>query len=425
MGDIIAPDNDATSSEMPRSAPATRWQTALRSLEHRDFRLFWAGLLISVTGTWMQRAAQGWLVLELTGSAFSLGIVAACGAFPILLFSLFAGVIADRFTKRNILLVTQSLAMTQALLLAWLTYTDLVQVWHVMLLAAFLGTVNAFDMTTRHAMTIELASREDVFNAVSLNSSALQMGRIAGPAVGGVLLATAGIAGCFLINGLTFLPIIIMLMLISPRRPQKVRSRPMLGHIREGVAWVKDQPVPRTVLAMIAVSSLFAMPYVTLLPIFAEKVFAVGPQGYGFMFSAPGAGALIAAVVLTTKSHRWRPGAVVTFGSLFFPLMLAAVAISPHYVVALVMLFLTGLGMMTFNVVANTMLQRAPPDELRGRIMSLRTFVFAGFTPFGNLELGAVAEWLGPRAALGIGAGVCLASALTAWRRVPALRRSG
>lgn len=182
--------------------------------------------------------------------------------------------------------------------------------------------------------------------------------------------------------------------------------------------------MPRTLLAMIGVSSLFAMPYTTLLPVFARDVFRVGPQAYGLMFAAPGVGAFLAAIALTLRGHLWRLGAVVTFGSLFFPVMLAGVAVAPVYRAAIMMLFLNGVGMMSFNVVANTMLQRAPPDHLRGRVMSLRTLVFAGLTPFGNLQVGAVAEWLGPRVALGVGAAVCLLSALTAWWRVPALRRS-
>ena len=402
----------------------SRWPMALRSLRHRDFRVFWTGLIVSVMGTWMQMAAQGWLVLDLTDSPLSLGIVGACGAFPMLLFSLPAGVVADRVSKRNIVMVTQTLAMLQAFSLAALVHFELVKVWHVMALAACLGTVNAFDMTTRHAMVIELASKEDALNAVSLNSSAFQTGRMVGPAVGGVLLAQVGIAGCFLVNALTFMPMVVALLLISPRPPRAVTVGPLRSHIGEGLRWVKGQRVPRTLLAMIAVSSLFAMPYTTLLPVFARDLFEVGPQAYGLMFAAPGVGAFLAAVTLTWRGHLWRLGAVVTFGSLFFPLMLGGVALAPVYRTAMIMLFLNGVGMMSFNVVANTMLQRAPPDELRGRVMSLRTLLFAGLTPFGNLQMGAVAEWLNPRVALAFGAAVCLISALTAWWRVPALRQS-
>jgi MFS family permease len=381
-------------------------------------------MLVSVIGSWMQMAAQGWLVLELTNSAFSLGLVAACAAFPTLVFSLPAGVVADRLKKRNILLVTQTLAMFQAFALAFLIYAGLVEVWHVMVLAAFLGTNNAFDMTTRHAMVIEVSSREDAFNAVSLNSTAFQVGRVVGPTVGGVLLGSIGFAGCFFVNGLTYLPMILALVMITPRPSREVSAQPMLRHIGEGIAWVRAQPVSRTLLAMMAVSSLFAMPYTTLLPVIAKDLFNKGPQAYGFMFSAPGLGALVAAVTLTAQSHRWPPGPLVTFGSLIFPVMLAGVAFSPSYGMVIAALILNGVGMMTFNVVANTMLQQAPPDALRGRVMSLRTFVFAGFTPFGNLQIGAMAQWMGPRVALALGAGVCFASALAAWWRVPALRQS-
>ena len=369
-------------------------------------------------------AAQGWLVLDLTDSPFMLGVVGACAAFPMLVFSLPAGVVADRISKRQILLVTQSLAMAQAFCLAALTHTGVVQVWHVMVLAAGLGTINALDMTTRHAMVIELASRKDALNAVSLNSTAFQTGRIVGPAVGGVLLAKVGVAGCFFVNGLTFLPLLVALTCIAPHPPQEVGAGPIHHHIREGVRWVRGQQVPRTLLLMLAVASLFAMPFGTLLPAFARDVFKAGPQAYGIMFSAPGVGAFIAAATMSARGHRWRLGRVATLGSLLFPVMLAAFSLAPSYPTALICLFLTGLGTMTFNLTANTMLQTAPPDELRGRIMSLRTFVFAGMIPFGSLQLGAVAQWLDPRWAVGIGAAVCMVSALIAWWRVPALRRS-
>ncbi|HUU54565.1 MAG TPA: MFS transporter, partial [Armatimonadota bacterium] len=197
-----------------------QWPAPLRSMRHRDFRRFWFGLIVSVVGTWMQMAAQAWLVYELTDSPLALGLVGACGTAPMLLFSLPAGVVADRLSKRNILLVTQSVAMLQAFALAALVYSGAVQVWHVMVLAAFLGTSNSFDMPARHAMVIELAGREDVLNAVSLNSSAFNSGRIVGPALAGVLIGAVGTAVCFLINGVSFVATIIALAGIAPRPPR-------------------------------------------------------------------------------------------------------------------------------------------------------------------------------------------------------------
>jgi len=276
---------------------------ALRALRHREFRIFWAGLIISVMGTWMQMAAQGWLVLELTNSPLSLGVVGACASFPMLVFSLPAGVIADRIAKRNIVLVTQTAAMMQAFALAALVYSGLVQVWHVMVLAGVLGTINAFDMTTRHAMVIELASHEDALNAVSLNSTAFQTGRMVGPAVGGLLMAKAGVAACFLVNGITFLPMLAALLFIAPRPPGGAAAGALVPHIGEGLRWAASRPVPRTLLALLGVSSLFAMPYMVLLPVLARDVFHVGPEAYGVMFSVPGVGAFLAAVALTARGH--------------------------------------------------------------------------------------------------------------------------
>ncbi len=408
----------------PAGRPARRWPTALRSLRHRHFRRFWLGLIVSVVGTWMQMTAQGWLVYLLTDSPLYLGLVGACGTIPILLFSLPAGVLADRLSKRNILLVTQSLAMAQAFVLAALLYADLVRVWHVMVLAALLGSVNALDMPTRHAMVIELAGREDLLNAVSLNSSAFNSGRIVGPAAAGVLIAAVGLPVCFLINALTFVPLLIALATIAPARPAPPAAGGLLRHIGDGLSWVRRSEVARALLAMIGVTSVFAMSQRTLLPVFARDTFAVGPQGLGFMISAYAAGALSSAVSLSAFGHRWRLGRLVTFGSFLAPLALLALAGAPRYGVALLALFLAGVGLMLFNAAANTMLQKAPPDELRGRIMSFRTLLFAGLAAVGDLQVGALGQWLGPRRAVAIGAAAACVAALLAWWRAPAVRSS-
>jgi MFS family permease len=401
-----------------------RWPPAVRAFRHRDFRLFWAGLLISVIGTWMQNAAQAWLVYELTGSSVSLGVVGACGTLPLLFLTLPSGVIADRFRKRNIVLFTQTMAMVQAFILAALIYAHLVQVWHVMVLAALLGAVNALDMPTRQAMVAELASREDLLNAVSLNSSAFNAGRIIGPAIGGVLIAEVGTATCFLINGISFGAIIVALALVAPRPPAHSSKAPMLSQIADGIAWATGERVVRSLLLLTAVASIFGMSYATLLPVFAKDVFHTGAKGYGFLMSSYAAGALTSAFLLTSMGYRWRLGTFLTFGTFIFPVALLGVALSPYYGLAVIGLFLTGVGMMLFNAVSNTILQQMPPDELRGRVMSMRALLFAGMMPLGSLQVGALGEWLGPRAAVAIGGAICLAVAALAWRGVPELRRS-
>ena len=372
----------------------------------------------------MQNAAQGWLVYDLTKSPLYLGIVGALGSLPVLLFSLPAGVIADRYSKHRILFVTQTLAALQAGVLALLVYLRVVEVWHVMALAVLLGMINAFDMPTRQSMVLELVEREDIFNAVALNSSAFNAGRVIGPSVAGVLLAAAGMAGCFLINAISFLPLIVILTTIRARPPRAVTEGSMLAHIGSGVKWVRGQPVAMALLALTGISSLFAMPYATLMPLFAREVFHTGPQGYGFLMSAPALGSLTAAVAMAKEGHRYRIGAITVLGSFLFPVALLLLAAAPSYAVAVIFLFMVGLGMMSFNTTSNTMLQKDPPDELRGRVMGLRAFVFAGMAPLGNLQMGAAAQWLGPKWAVAIGGLVCLVTAGVAWWRVPKLRNA-
>jgi MFS family permease len=418
------PPDDPVAVAEPTAAPPSRWPVALRSFRHRDFRLFWVGMVVSVTGTWMQMTAQQWLVYGLTKSALYLGLVGFAGALPMFLFTLPAGVIADRFRRRNIVMVTQTLAMAQAFVLAGLIYWHVIRVWHVAALAIFLGTVNSLDMPTRQAMVLELVQREDALNAVSINSTAFNTGRVVGPFLAGLLIAAAGMAGCFFINALSFLAIIVALAFIPPRPPGAHLSGRMVEHIGDGMKWAKANPVALSLLILTAASGIFAMPYGTLMPVLAQKVFHVGPRLYGPLYSAAGAGAIASAAFLTWQGHRWRIGRLATAGALLFPLALLAVAFTPRYSIALVTLFLLGTGAMLFNAVSNTILQMMPPDSLRGRVMSLRAFVFAGMTPFGMLQIGAVAQWLGPEPALAIGGTVCLTAALAVTAFVPQLRRT-
>jgi MFS family permease len=380
-------------------------------------------MIVSVTGTWMQTAAQAWLVYELSGSAFQLGLVGACGSLPMLMFTLPAGVIADRLPKRNIVLLTQTASALQACALAALAYSGFIQVWHIMLLAFMLGVINSIDMPTRQAMVSELTSKEDLMNAVTWNSTAFNAGRIVGPAIGGVLIAAVGAPICFLLNGLSFASVIGALALIPPRPPGHAVRAPMLTQLREGLTWARQQPLVAWLLVMTAIASIFGMAYATLLPALAKDVFHTGPKGYGFLLSSVAVGALSSALLLSSFGHRWPLGRPLTAGTFLFPLALLGVAAAPRYALAVFALFLLGFGLMSFNALSNTLLQRTPPDELRGRIMGLRAFLFAGMTPLANLQIGATGEWLNPRIAIAIGGAICLLSALIAWKRVPELRR--
>ncbi len=423
MADSGIPPGELVAAAEPQAAPS-RWPAPIRSLRHRDFRYFWIGLLISVSGTWMQTTAQGWLVWQITGQPIYLGLVGACGTVPMLVLTLPAGVIADRYSKHRIVVVTQTLAMAQAFVLAALVHTGAVRVWHVMILAGLLGIVNAFDMPTRQAMVMDLVGREDLFNAVSLNSAAFNSGRIIGPTVAGILVASVGMTMCFFVNALSFLPIILALTTISPRPIRPPAEGSFKRQIGDGMRWVRGHDVAFALLILTAISGVFAMPYTSLLPAFAEKVLGAGPERYGMLMSAPAVGAFATVFVIAWLGHRVRLGVAVTVGTFIFPVALMLFSAVPSFPAALGCLALTGVGMMCFNMVSNTMLQKEPPDELRGRVMSLRAFVFAGLAPLGNLQIGAMGQWFGIRIAIAAGAVVCLLSALVVTWCVPQVRRS-
>jgi MFS family permease len=367
---------------------------------------------------------QGWLVWRLTGSALYLGFVGACASFPMLLFTLPAGVIADRLPKHRIVMVTQTLAMIQAFLLAALVHYGAVRVWHVMVLASMLGVVNAFDMPPRQAMVMELVGRDDLFNAISLNSTAFNSGRSIGPALAGMLVVATNMEICFFINGLSFLPLIVVLLFIRPRRRAFATTGTFTRQIGEGLSWVRGNRVAFALLAFTAVSGIFAMPYTSLLPMFADKVLHAGVRGNGFLQSSAGAGAFVAAIGMAFVGHLVRPGAAVTAGTFIFPAALLLFAAAPHYAAAVACLFIVGIGMMSFNMVSNTILQKSPPDELRGRVMSLRAFVFVGLAPLGNLQIGAMGQWFGPQLAVAAGAAVSLLCAVIALWRAPEILRA-
>lgn len=396
-----------------------RGSGALRSLRHRDFALFWIGLLVSSIGSWMQNLAQGWLVYELTHRKDYLGFVGAAGTLPVLILTLPSGVIADRFNKRRITIITQTLLAAQALALAGLAHYEIVRPWHVLLLASFAGLANALDVPARQAMTIELVGRADLLNAVALNSSAFNGARIVGPSIAGLLIA-AGTGSpisrpalCFLINGISYLAVIASLLIIRPK-PAKSSSRtePMLAQIREGIAFARRNVLIRSLLVLTAFASVFALQYPTVLPAFAKDVLKVDSRGLGAMMSAAGLGALSAAIFVAALGHLFKPKAMVTFGSILAPSGILALSMSRDFALSVVCLVVTGFGMMLFLAVSNTIVQVASPDELRGRMLSLRTLVFMGLAPLGALQVGTVAQHMGVQTSMAGGGIVCIAAAV-------------
>jgi len=397
---------------------------AFIALRHRNFRLFWFGQLISLIGTWMQSTAQAWLVLELTNSAWWLGVVGALQFLPVLLFALFGGVLADRLPKRTVLLFTQSSAMLLALLLWVLVITGEVRLWNVLILAALLGLTNALDMPTRQAFVVEMVGREDLPNAVALNSSLFNMARVIGPGIGGILIAWLGIAPLFLLNGISFIAVIIGLAMINMHELRAQVKHEALQNgthkpgtfqsLREGLAYVKNTPSVLLVIVVVGIVSLFGINFNVVLPLFATAVLHAGPEGFGFISATFGLGSLLSALWLAWGNNRPSMSHLM-LGAIAFGILEALFAISQLYVLSLVLIAGVGFAQIAFSALANTTLQTVTPDHLRGRVMSVYMMVFAGSTPLGNLFIGGLAILFSAPIALLAGAILSLIAAVGGW----------
>ena len=394
------------------------------ALRHRNFRLFWFGQLISLTGTWMQTIGQAWLVLELTHSAWLLGVVGALQFLPVMLFSLFGGVLADRLPKRKVLLFTQSFAMLQATILWILVATGHVQIWEVLVLASLLGLTNSIDMPTRQAFVVEMAGREDLPNAIALNSSLFNMARVIGPGLGGLIIALLGVAPLFLLNAISFIAVIIGLALIRMNElyalakrstsKGKASKQSTLQSLREGLAYVARTPSVLLVIAVIGVISLFGINFNVVLPLFATDVLHSGAMGFGFLSAAFGLGSLFSALWLAWGNRRPSIQHLLT-GAMAFCVLEIFFALSHLYVLSLVLIAAVGFAQIVFSATANTTLQTVTPDYLRGRVMSVYMVVFAGSVPLGNLFTGGMAHLYGAPIALLIGACLSLIAAIAGW----------
>jgi MFS family permease len=394
------------------------------ALRHRNFRLFWFGQLISLIGTWMQSIGQAWLVLELTHSAWLLGVVGALQFLPVMLLSLFGGVLADRLPKRKVLLFTQSFAMLQAVLLWALVASGQVQIWHVLVLAALLGLTNSLDMPTRQAFVVEMVGREDLTNAVALNSSLFNMARIVGPGIGGLIIAWLGVAPLFLLNAISFIAVIIGLALIDMNHLYALATRPnvsldtvkqsTLQSLREGLSYVIRTPSVLLITAVVGVISLFGINFNVILPLFARDVLHAGPEGFGFISAAFGLGSLFSALWLAWGNNKPSIRQLL-IGALAFCVLEILFAISHMYVLSLVLIAAVGFSQIAFSATANTTLQTVSPDHLRGRVMSVYMLVFAGTVPLGNLFTGGIAHLFSAPISLLLGGGLSLIAAIVGW----------
>ncbi|MFH0911800.1 MAG: MFS transporter [Planctomycetota bacterium] len=404
------------------AASGLRLPSALRAFRHRNYRLFFGGQFISVTGTWMQMIAQSWLVYRLTGSAVLLGLVGFLGQIPVFLFATLGGTVADRYKRRHIIVITQTTAMLLAFLLAGLTLTGRVQVWHVLVLASCLGVVNAFDAPTRQAFVVDMVGKEDILNAIALNSSLFNSARILGPSMGGIIIAYIGEGWCFFLNAASYLAVIagLLLMRIEPPARSPVPGK-ALASILEGFRYVGRTRSIRALLLLLGLVSLTGMPYVVLMPIFVYEILQRGPVEMGWMMGASGIGALTGALVLATRKNVHGLGRWVAIACASFGLCLILFASSRHYWLSAALLLPVGFSMITQMASSNTLIQSIVPDHLRGRVMAVYAMMFMGMAPFGSLLSGILAKHLGAPITVTIGGAACLAGAAAFALRMPTL----
>ncbi|HVP38288.1 MAG TPA: MFS transporter [Candidatus Saccharimonadales bacterium] len=384
-----------------------------RALRHRNFRLFAGGQLISLVGTWMQSVAQSWLLYRLTHSAVMLGAMGFLGQIPILLLGPVAGVAADRMRRRNIVVTTQTLSLVCAFTLAGLTLASAVREWHIFAAVLVMGCVNAFDMPARQAFLVEMVGREDLPNAIALNSSMFNGARIVGPAIAGLVVAALGEGWCFLLNGVSYVAVLVGLarMRLEPRA-EAPPTRGVLAHLHEGVTYVAGEEAVWRPLVLLGVVSLTAMPYLVILPIFADRVLHGGARGLGLLMSGAGVGALAAALVLARRESPRGLGPVLGLAPVGFGLALLAFSFSRDLWLSTAVMVPVGFCMMTQMASTNTTVQSVVPDLLRGRVMGLYGVMFLGVAPFGSLLVGWLAHTLGAPSAVRLGAGCAIVSGL-------------
>ncbi|HEV3468838.1 MAG TPA: MFS transporter [Pyrinomonadaceae bacterium] len=399
---------------------STRLPAALRALRHRDYRLFFGGQLVSLSGTWMQSVAQAWLVYRLTGSAVLLGFVSFSGQIPVFMLAPLGGAAADRYPRRRILIFTQAASMVLALALAALTLGGAVRVWHVFTLAAMVGVVNAFDIPARQSFVVDMVGKEDLVNAIALNSSMFNGARIVGPAVAGLLVAAVGEGWCFFANGVSYAAVIAGLALMRVGRV--ARARPpgsAFERIRAGFRFVARTGPVRALMLLLGLVSLTGMPYAVLMPIFADRILGGGPGGLGLLMGASGAGALTGAVVLASRRSVRGLGRWVAWASAAFGVSLILFSMSRSFWLSAALLVPAGFSMIVQMASSNTLIQSMVPDELRGRVMAVHSMMFMGMAPVGALLAGALAGRLGAPLTVALGGAACVAGAALFWRRIP------
>jgi MFS family permease len=395
----------------------------LRALRHRNYRLFISGQLISLIGTWMQSVAESWLVYRLTGSALLLGVVGFANRIPVLLFSTVGGALADRYNRQHIVIATQVASMCLAGMLAFLTLSGLVQVWHLMAIAAALGIVNAIDIPARQSFVVQLVAREDLQNAIALNSSMFNGARVVGPAVAGVLVATVGEGWCFFGNALSYVAVIVGLLMIRVSPPPRAeRAQSAFAHVAEGFRFALGSRPIRALLLLLGLVSLMGSPYAVLMPIIADQSFHAGARGLGILMGAAGVGAFIGALSLARRTTLRGYGRSIAYAAMGLGTSLVAFSMARHLWLAVALLVPVGFAMMTQMAATNTLIQSMVPDALRGRVMAIYSMMFMGMAPVGALLAGILAERLGAAPTVALGGGFCIAGGVLLLWRLPGIR---
>ena len=385
-----------------------------RTLQYRNYRLFFIGQFISLIGTWMQQIAVSWLVYQMTHSAFLLGLVGFVSQIPTFVISPFAGVWSDRFNRYRMLIMTQTLSMIQAIALAILVLSGVISVWQIILLSLFIGCVNAIDMPTRQSFVIHMIDdRKDLSNAIALNSAMFNASRLLGPFIAGVLIAIVGEGICFLINGLSYIAVILALLAMNVSNMKiGIKESSVIEELKDGFAYVFSDPKIKSILMLVALTSIMGVPFIVLMPAFAKDILQGGPHTLGFLMSALGGGALMGAFYLAARTDVKGLRKIINLAALLFGIGLVGLSLSNYLWLSLLMTFIAGFGMMVQVASSNTWLQTNVDDDKRGRMMSFYVVSFAGMAPFGSLLAGSMARAIGVSNTIFIGGVVCILGAI-------------
>jgi MFS family permease len=403
-----------------------RWLDALAAFRHRNYRIFFCGQFISLIGTWLQSTAEGWLVYQLSGSSVALGFIRFVNTLPFALMALWGGIVADRRSKRQILIFTQCASMGLAFALAGLVYFGIVRVWHVAAIGFFLGVVNAFDVPARQSFVVELVGRDDLINGIALNSSMFNLARMLGPAVAGLLIGLIGMAACFLLNGISYMAVILGYGLLRlPKFMPRRDHPPYFEAIREAFNYIRDDGPLRAIMFLVSTFSVFGVSFAVLMPVFAKDILHGNAQAFGILMASNGGGALVGGIALASLGKHFKRRHLIYTGLLGCCGFLILFAISQVFLISCVLIFCAGFFMITFFATANTSVQLRSPDALRGRIMGFYSLCFFGMGSMGSLVAGTLAKFLSAPLAVILGSVICCAVGLMSWRRITPIQTHG